>query len=46
MSLVLDASLTLAWFLDGESTMAADSVLDEVVASNTIVPPLWRIVHA
>jgi predicted nucleic acid-binding protein len=43
LSLVLDASLTLAWFLDGEGTMAADLVLDEVVASNAFVPPLWRI---
>ncbi len=43
MSLVLDASLTLAWFLDGESTPAADAVLDEVVATSAVVPPLWRI---
>jgi predicted nucleic acid-binding protein len=43
LSLVLDASLTLAWFLDGEGTAGADAVLDEVVANSAIVPPLWRI---
>lgn len=43
MSLVLDASLTIAWFLDDEGTPAVDAVLDEVAATGAIVPPLWRI---
>ncbi len=43
MSVVLDASLTLAWFFDGEATPAADAVLDEIVASIAVVPPLWRL---
>ena len=36
MSLVLDASMTIAWYIDEEATQAADAVLDEVVASSAI----------
>lgn len=43
MSLVLDASMTIAWYIDDEATEAADAVLDEVVASSAIVPPLWQL---
>lgn len=42
MSLVLDASLTLAWFFADEATEAADLVLDQVTAEGAVVPPLWR----
>jgi hypothetical protein len=30
MSLVLDASMTLAWYFDDETTRATDAVLDQV----------------
>jgi predicted nucleic acid-binding protein len=43
VSLVLDASLTLSWYFEDERTPTTDAVLDEVVASGAVVPPLWRI---
>jgi predicted nucleic acid-binding protein len=43
VSLVLDASLTLAWYFEDERTPAIDAVLDQVVASGALVPSLWRI---
>ncbi len=43
MSLVLDTSLTLSWYFEDERTDWADAVLDQVVESGAVVPPLWRI---
>jgi predicted nucleic acid-binding protein len=43
VSLVLDPSLTLAWYFEDERTTAADAVLDQVVEAGAVVPPLWRI---
>ena len=43
MSLILDTSLTLSWYLEDEVTVAADAVLDQVVDSGAVVPALWRI---
>ena len=43
MSLVLDASLTLAWFFKDERTPAADAVLTEVAEKGAVVPALWRL---
>ena len=43
MSLVLDPSLTLAWYFEDERTDAVDAVLDQVVDAGAVVPPLWRI---
>jgi predicted nucleic acid-binding protein len=43
VSLVLDASLTLAWFFEDEHTSAASAVLDRIVDTGAIVPALWRI---
>jgi predicted nucleic acid-binding protein len=43
VSLVLDASLTLSWYFEDERTPAVDAVLEQVVASGALVPPLWRI---
>lgn len=43
MSLVLDASLTLAWFFDDERSAQADAVLDIVAARGAIVPALWKL---
>ena len=43
MSVVLDSSITLAWFFEDERTAAADAVLGHVVKSGAIVPSLWRL---
>jgi predicted nucleic acid-binding protein len=43
VSLVLDASLTMTWYFDDETTPAADAVLDRVAANGAIVPGLWRL---
>jgi predicted nucleic acid-binding protein len=43
VSLVIDASLTLAWYFDDESTSATDRVLDQVSEGGAIVPSLWRL---
>jgi predicted nucleic acid-binding protein len=43
MSVVIDASLTLAWYFDDETTPAADAVLDRVSEAGAVVPALWRL---
>lgn len=43
MSLVLDASITLAWVLPGERTREIESVFEMVLSNGAIVPDLWRI---
>lgn len=43
MSLVLDASLTLTWYFDDETTLATEAVLDRVVEAGAVVPGLWRL---
>ena len=43
MSLVLDASVTLSWYLEDESTQATDAVMDGVAQSGALVPSLWRL---
>ena len=43
MSLVLDASLALAWLFDDECTPAVDAVLADVGAHGAQVPGLWRL---
>lgn len=43
MSVVIDASLTLAWYFDDETTPATDAVLDRVSESGAVVPTLWRL---
>lgn len=43
MSLVLDASLTLTWYFEDETTPATDAVLDRVAETGAIVPGLWRL---
>ena len=42
MSLIVDASVTLAWFFDDERTPAGDAVLDRVSDAGAVVPALWR----
>lgn len=43
MSLVLDASLTLAWYMDDESTEATDALLDQVSDIGAVAPAVWRL---
>ena len=43
MSVVIDSSMTLAWFFEDERTVAADAVLSQVVASGAVAPTLWRL---
>jgi predicted nucleic acid-binding protein len=43
LSVVLDASLTLAWYFEDERTPAADQVLDRVTETGAVVPALWRL---
>ena len=43
MSLVLDASVTLAWCFDDETTTATEAVLDHVSEAGAIAPGLWRL---
>jgi predicted nucleic acid-binding protein len=42
VSLVLDASLTLAWYFEDERTPAGDALLDRVAEDGAVVPMLWR----
>ena len=42
MSLVLDSSLSLAWYFEDETTEQTDQVLDRVHDEGAIVPSLWR----
>jgi predicted nucleic acid-binding protein len=42
MSLVVDASLTLAWYFEDEAAPATEGVLDLVSESSAVVPALWR----
>jgi predicted nucleic acid-binding protein len=41
--LVLDASLTLAWYFQDEATAATDAVLGQVAQAGAVVPALWRL---
>lgn len=43
MSLVLDASMTLAWYFTDETTLETDAVLDQVARTGAWVPSLWRL---
>jgi predicted nucleic acid-binding protein len=43
VTLVLDASMTIAWLFDDERTEAAHAVMRRVVAEGAIVPSLWRL---
>jgi predicted nucleic acid-binding protein len=42
VSLVLDASTTLAWYFDDERCDAGEAVLDRVAETGAVVPLLWR----
>ena len=43
MTLVIDASLTMAWYFEDESTPATDALLDRVADAGALVPGLWRL---
>ena len=43
MSLVIDSSITLAWYFEDEKTSASLAVLDRVVEEGAVVPALWRL---
>lgn len=43
MSVVIDSSITLAWFFADERTAAADAVLTHVAESGAVAPSLWRL---
>ena len=43
MSLVIDSSITLAWFFEDERSAAADVVLRDVAEHGAIAPSLWRL---
>jgi predicted nucleic acid-binding protein len=41
MPFVLDASMTMSWGIDDETTPETEAALDELVASYAEVPALW-----
>jgi predicted nucleic acid-binding protein len=43
MSLVIDSSMTLAWYFEDEKTEASLGVLDRVAETGAVVPVLWRL---
>ena len=43
MSVVIDASLTLTWYFDDETTPAKEALLDRVSETGAVVPGLWRL---
>jgi predicted nucleic acid-binding protein len=43
VSLVIDASLALAWYFHDEATPATDTILDRVAETGAVVPALWRL---
>jgi ABC-type uncharacterized transport system substrate-binding protein len=43
LSLVLDASLALAWYFQDEASPATDRVLDRVAETGAVVPALWQL---
>ena len=40
---VLDASVTLAWYFEGESNAYADAIADRFPAVQAIVPAIWPL---
>ncbi|GAC1336050.1 MAG: type II toxin-antitoxin system VapC family toxin [Beijerinckiaceae bacterium] len=43
MTLVLDASMAIAWLFEEEQTKAADDVMRRVVEKSATVPALWPL---
>jgi hypothetical protein len=43
LSMVIDASPTMTWYFDDESTAATDELLDRVSDTGAVVPGLWHL---
>jgi predicted nucleic acid-binding protein len=43
VSLVIDSSMTLAWYFEDERTEASIAVLNQVADTGAAVPALWRL---
>jgi predicted nucleic acid-binding protein len=43
MSLVIDASLTVSWYFEDETTPATEAILESVSETGATVPTLWRL---
>jgi predicted nucleic acid-binding protein len=43
VSVAIDASLTLTWYFDDETTPATEAILDRVSDAGAVVPVLWRL---
>ena len=43
MPIVIDATVTIAWFFQDESSTASEAVLDRLRDNEAIVPPLWQL---
>jgi predicted nucleic acid-binding protein len=43
VSVVIDSSMTLAWYFEDEKTEASLAVLRHVAQAGAIVPALWRL---
>ena len=43
MSLVIDSSMTLAWYFEDERTTASIAVLNRVAEAGAVVLALWRL---
>jgi predicted nucleic acid-binding protein len=43
LTLVIDASLTMAWYFEDESTRETDELLDRVSDTGAMVPAHWRL---
>jgi predicted nucleic acid-binding protein len=43
MTLVIDASITIAWLLTDEATAKAHEILDQVTENGAAVPSPWRL---
>jgi len=43
MSLVIDASLTISWYFEDETTPATEAILERVSEAGATVPTHWRL---
>ena len=43
MSVVLDASVSMAWYFEDESTPTTDALLDRIAERGAVVPAHWRL---
>jgi predicted nucleic acid-binding protein len=43
VSLVIDSSITLAWYFEDEKTASSIAILNRVVEEGAVVPALWHL---